>query len=316
MHSLITGGAGCIGSELAATLLDRGQRVTVLDNFSSGKHEHIAPLLPNPHFQLVETDLLDTQALPPALTGVETVWHLAANPDIRYTPGDPTHKDLQQNTLATHNLLEAMREAGIARIAFASSSAVYGVQRKLPISEDAACRPISLYGATKLGCEALLSAFSNLFDMEVWVLRFANMVGPKIRKTGGTVIGDFVHRLREDPTQLRILGNGRQAKSYLTTRECVEAIIHVVENAPEQYAVYNVSGNDSATVTRIAELVVEAMGLRGVRFSYTGGEGGWPGDVPRFTFDTARINALGWRAKLSSEASLTEAIQATLKSNA
>ncbi len=314
MNCLVTGGAGCIGSDLAAALLARGHRVSIFDNFSSGRWEHVCSLVDNSNCRLVQGDLLDTAALGPALMGIDFVWHLAANPDIRYVHGDPTEKDLQQNTIATHNLLEAMRLSGVGRIAFSSSSAVYGLQEVQPIREDARPQPISLYGATKLACEVLLSAFSHLFDMKVWIFRFANIVGPKVRKTGRTVVGDFVHRLRQDPAILRILGNGRQAKSYLTSRECVSAMLHVVDHGTEPYAVYNVGGNDTTTVMRIAEMVVEAMGLRDVRFEYTGGEGGWPGDVPRFVLDTDRINRLGWRAQLNSEQSLTEAIEATIES--
>ena len=266
-----------------------------------------------PGFTLVEGDLLDAGLAAAAMKGIEIVWHLGANPDVKYSPGDPTDRDLQQNTIATYRVLEAARLAGVKRLAFSSSSAVYGLQEKLPIGEDAPARPISLYGATKLACEGLISSFSHLFGMRAWVFRFANIVGPKVRRRGRTVIGDFVHRLREDPGRLRILGDGRQAKSYLTSQECVEGMLHGVEHAKGEYSVLNLSGTDSITVQRIADLVVEAMGLANVPYEYTGGEGGWPGDVPRFTLDPRRINALGWRARLNSEQSVVEAIRATVE---
>ncbi len=316
MRALITGGAGCIGSDLAAALLEGGGETVILDNFSSGRREHIEPLLERPGFTLIEGDLLDPAAVERAVRGADIVWHLAANPDVKFSPGMPTDLDLRQNTLATYNVLEAMRKAGVGRIAFASTSAVYGIQERLPIPEDAPCRPISLYGAAKLACEALISAFSHLFGMQAWILRFANIVGPKVRKRGRTVIGDFIARLRENPRELLILGDGRQRKSYLTSAECIEAMLFIVERAREPLNIYNLGGRDAITVTRIAELVVEAMGLEGVRFRYTGGEAGWPGDVPRFTLDVTRLDRLGWRAKLNSEQSVREAIRQLLEREA
>lgn len=313
MRVLITGGAGCIGSDLAEALLGRGDEVLIYDNFSSGKREHVDPLLERGDCRLIEADVMDRGALGEAVRQVEIVYHLAANPDIKFVEGEPTDKDLEQNTLATYYLLEEMRLAGVAALAFASTSAVYGVQEKLPISEDASCRPISLYGASKLACEALISSFAHLFGMRAWVFRFANIVGPKVRKKGGTVIGDFIGKLRSKPAELEILGDGKQAKSYLTSRECVEAMLHAVDHAPGPADVLNLGGNDWLPVERIAEMVVEAMGLTGVRFRYTGGEGGWPGDVPRFRLDVAKINSLGWKARLDSEQSVSEAIRAILE---
>jgi len=309
---LVTGGAGCIGSELAAELLRRGARVTVIDNLSSGKREHIESIRLHPRFSFLEGDLLDRAAVDAAIEGVDTVWHLAANPDVKFTAGDPTDKDLQQNTIATYNVLESMRLHGVKRLAFASTSAIYGISERQPIPEDTPARPISLYGATKLSCEALIGAFQNLFSMDCRILRFANIVGPKVRKTGRTVIGDFVARLIEDPTRLRILGNGRQAKSYLRCDECVEAMLFAMDRAPAGFHVFNLGANDSLSVDRIAAMVVEAMGLASVKFEYTGGEGGWPGDVPRFVLDVTAINRLGWRARHTSEEAVAWAIQAVL----
>jgi UDP-glucose 4-epimerase len=313
MKTLVTGGAGCIGSDLAAELLSRGAQVVVADNLSSGKIEHIAPLQANPHFTFLEGDLQDLRFVLSAVDGVDIVYHLAANPDVKYTPGDPTDKDLTQNTVCTYNVLEAMRRAGVKRLGFASTSAVYGVSPLQPIPEDGFFpQPISLYGATKLGCEALIAAFQNLFAMECWIFRFANIVGPKVRKTGRTVIGDFILRLLENPRKLKILGNGEQAKSYLLSAECVGAMLFLIEHARESLNVYNLGCDDSLQVTRIADLVVEAMGLKDVAYEFTGGEGGWPGDVPRFRLDVKKINRLGWKARHNSEQAVRIAIQSTL----
>jgi UDP-glucose 4-epimerase len=323
-HVLITGGAGCIGSDLAAALLDRGCHVTVVDNLSSGKREHVADLLRRPGFRFIEGDLLDPATLDAALASnnasdnassddsVEMVYHLAANPDVKFVPGDPTDKDLRQNTICTYNVLESMRRHGVRRLAFSSTSAIYGICERQPIAEDQAPHPISLYGATKLSCEAMIGAFQHLFGMDCWIFRFANVVGPKVRKRGRTVIGDFIDKLRRDPTRLQVLGNGRQAKSYLLAEECVAAMLFAVEHAPRGLNVFNLGCHDSLSVTRIAEMVAAAMGLSGVALEYTGGEGGWLGDVPRFRLDVAAINRLGWRARYNSEEAVALAIDASL----
>jgi len=312
---LVTGGAGCIGSDLAEALLNRGCQVTVLDNLSSGKWVHIVDLMRRPGFQFIEGDLLDLATLDEAMHGVEMVYHLAANPDVKFAPGDPTDKDLRQNTLCTYNVLESMRRHGVRRLAFSSTSAIYGICERQPIAEDQAPHPISLYGATKLGCEAMIGAFQNLFDMDCWIFRFANVVGPKVRKRGRTVIGDFMDKLRRDPSRLQILGDGRQAKSYLLAEECVAAMLFAVDHAPRGLNTFNLGCPDSLSVTRIAEMVAAAMGLGGVQYEYTGGEGGWPGDVPRFRLDVTAINRLGWSARYNSEEAVALAIEASLISS-
>jgi len=229
--TLVTGGAGCIGSDLVDALLQRGDSIVALDNLSSGKLEHIAAFHDNPRFRFVEGDLFDPAAIDDALDGVNMVYHLAANPDVKFAEGDSTDKDLRQNTMGTYNVLEGMRRRGIAKLAFASTSAIYGISDRLPIAENDAARPISLYGATKLGCEAMISAFQHLFRMQCWIFRFANIVGPKVRKTGRTVIADFIDKLNQNSKYLEILGNGKQAKSYLLASECVDAMIFAVEQA-------------------------------------------------------------------------------------
>ncbi len=313
MRTLVTGGAGCIGSDLAAALLDQGHDVLVVDNLSSGKLEHIESLLGLPRFRFMGGDLEDAAMLESAMDGIEMVWHFAANPDVKFVEGEPTDKDLRQNTICTYNVLEAMRKHGVKQLAFSSTSAVYGVSPVQPIPESAFFpRPISLYGATKLACEGMLSAFGNLFGMRCWIFRFANIVGPKVRKKGRTVIGDFIVRLQQTPDKLVILGDGQQAKSYLLTEECVAAMLFAVEHANESLNVFNLGCDDWLQVTSIADLVVRAMGLSGVSYEFTGGEGGWPGDVPRFRLDVGAINRLGWRAKLNSEQAVERAVQSTL----
>ena len=307
----MTGGAGCIGSDLCEALLGRGHEVVAVDNLSSGRREHVEPLRRQGRFRFVEADLLEPACLDGALDGVAMVHHLAANPDVKFVPEEPD-RDLRQNALATFHVLEAMRRRGVGRLAFASTSAVYGLSERQPIPEDQAPRPISLYGATKAACEAMIGAYQHLFGFRCWVFRFANVVGPKVRKKGRTVVSDFIARLRQDPTRLTILGNGKQAKSYMLSRECVAAMLHVIEHAPGPLVVCNLGGGDSLSVRRIAEMVVEAMGLRDVAFSFTGTEGGWPGDVPQFRLDVTYLNRLGWRAGYTSEQAVALAIRALL----
>ena len=313
MKTLVTGGAGCIGSDLAAALLARGDQVVVFDNLSSGKTEHIDALASHPGFQFVMGDLLDLDSIERLMPGVEMVWHLAANPDVKFVEGEATDKDLRQNTLSTYNVLEAMRRHGVKKLAFSSTSAVYGVSPVQPIPESVFFpQPISLYGATRMACEGMISAFGNLFGMHCWIFRFANIVGPKVRKKGRTVIGDFIARLQENPGKLTILGNGQQAKSYLLGEECIEAMLFVVERATAHLNVYNLGCDDWLPVTRIADLIVQAMGLDHVEYQFTGGEGGWPGDVPRFRLDVTALNQLGWKARLNSEEAVKQAIHSTL----
>lgn len=314
MKILITGGAGCIGSGMAEALALVGHEVVVYDNLSSGRIEHIESLIGLPNFRFIAGDILDSEALLVAMDGVDFVHHMAANPDVKYTRGDATDKDLNQNTLGTYRVLEAMRLRGVRMLAFASTSAVYGLAGTEPIPENAPFpRPISLYGATKLACEGMICAFQNLFELQCWIFRFANIVGAKTRKRGRTVIGDFIARLRIDPSKLLVLGNGRQAKSYLLNEECIAGMLFALEHAQAPINIFNLGCDDWVTVDRIAELVISAMGLAGVRIEYTGGEGGWPGDVPHFRLDVSAMNRLGWRARYNSEEAIRLAIQASLQ---
>lgn len=308
---LVTGGAGCIGSELCAALLARGHEVVAIDNLSSGKSEHVEPLTSHSRFTFLRGDVLDAVALDAALDGVTFVHHLAANPDVKFSTDDPD-RDLKQNTLATAAVLDAMRRRGVKQLAFSSTSAVYGCSPVQPIPESQPCRPISLYGATKLACEALISAHVHLFGLQAWVFRFANVVGGKVRQTGKTVVSDFIAKLRINPLRLEILGDGKQAKSYILVGECVDGMLFLIDQAHDRYNLFNLGGDDSLSVTRIAELVVGAVGLAEVNFVYTGTDAGWPGDVPRFRLDVSKLNRLGWRVKRTSEEAVSSAIQEIL----
>lgn len=309
MNVLVTGGAGCIGSDVTKRLLADGHQVTVFDNFSSGKIEHVAPYFNNVRFRLMEADILDITALDKSMAGVDEVWHLAANPDVKFTPGQGTDKDLQQNVFGTYQVLESMRRNGVRRLVFASTSAVYGPAEDGPTSELAATHPISLYGASKLGCEALIRAFRHLFEMKCCIFRLANIVGSKSRKTGTTVISDFIRKLESNPSKLEILGNGKQAKSYLLSTDCVDAMVFATRYTSEPLALYNVGCADSLSVNTIADIVVRALGLSDVKYIYTGTESGWPGDVPRFLLDVSKINNLGWQARYNSEHAVSIAVQ-------
>ena len=312
--TLVTGGAGCIGSALVETLIARGERVRVIDNLSSGKMEHLASVAGHPNFEFINGDMLDAGLVDQTVAGgVTMVYHFAANPDVKFDPTQPTDKDLRQNTIATYNLLEAMRKNGVRKLAFASTSAIYGKSPIQPIPEQGVFpQPISLYGATKLACEGMISAFSNLFGMTCWSFRFANIVGPRVRARGKTVIADFIGRLKGNPRQLTILGDGKQSKSYLMTSECVEGILFGVAHSNAPFNVLNLGCEDSIDVTTIAKLVCEAMHLDDVQFAYTGGEGGWPGDVPRFVLDVTAMKRLGWQARYSSRDAIELAIRSTL----
>lgn len=307
---LVTGGAGFIGSHLVDRLL-AGNEVTVLDNFSSGRRENLAWHRENPDFTLVEADLLDSDALQRAVRGKDIVFHVAANPDVKLGAAD-TRVHLDQNVLATYNLLEAMRTAGVSRIAFTSTSTVYGEADVVPTPEDyGPLKPISLYGASKLSCEALISSYCHTFGMQSWIYRFANIIGE--RGTHGVLV-DFIRKLRENPRELEILGSGRQSKSYLAVKECVDAMVHCVDRSREETNIFNIGSRDAVDVTRIADIVAERMGLAGVNYRYTGGVDGrgWKGDVKVMQLSIEKICGLGWSPRRGSAEAIEAAVDALL----
>jgi len=308
MQCLVTGGAGFVGSHLVDLLLDAGHRVSIYDNFSSGRRDFL-----NHHgdeVSIIEGDLLDLNSVIKAMEGIDIVYHLAANPDIRLGT-TVTDTDLKQGTVATYNVLEAMRINGVKKIAFSSSSVVYGEAEVMPTPEDyGPLFPISLYGASKLGSEALITSWVGTFDLQAWIFRFANIVGA--RGTHG-VIFDFIHKLRVDPNRLEVLGNGLQEKSYMEVRDCAAAIIHLVSSADESINCYNLGSNDTCSVSRIAEIVVEESGLTNVSIEYTGGDRGWAGDVPKAMLDPTRMIDAGFSTRYNSEGAVRHTAQTLME---
>jgi UDP-glucose 4-epimerase len=237
------------------------------------------------------------------------VFHLAANPHVRLGETQ-TDLDLQQGIIATYNVLEAMRQNDIKKIVFSSSSVVYGETTEPTLPETyGPTLPISMYGAGKLGAEGLISAFCGTFDFQAWMYRFANVVGA--RGTHGVIV-DFIEKLKKNPHELEILGDGRQCKPYLYVSDCVDGILYGYTHANQKMNLFNLSCDTTTTVTRIAEMVTQEMGLANVVFKYTGGIRGWKGDVPRFQLDAAKMNNLGWNATLSSDEAVRKAIKDVL----
>lgn len=305
MRCFVTGGAGFIGSHLVDYLLKDNHEVTVFDDLSSGKKEFIAHHFDHPQFTFIRADLINDKRVKKEIKDHDVVFHIAANPDVRRGAQQP--EIAKKDILATYNVLDAMRIQHIKKIVFASSSTIYGETPPQPLPEEyGPLFPISVYGAAKLASEGLISSFCHTYDMQGWIYRFANVVGE--RGTHGVIV-DFINKLRKNPHELEILGDGKQKKPYLYATECIEGILYGFNHSQEQVNVFNL-GVDSATeVTRIGELVVEEMGLKDVSFQYTGGKRGWKGDVPQFQFDVTKIKNLGWMPSLSSDEAVQKAIR-------
>lgn len=310
MKVLVAGGAGFIGSHLIDALLAEGNDVVCVDNFFIGTKENIAHLKNNAHFKFYEQDLTDLDKVLEIFKKeqVEYVFHLAANSDIQASAQSPMIE--YKNTYSTtFILLECMRQCGVKKLFFASTSAVYGEQMGAEVSEEAvALKPISYYGGAKLGSEGIISSFAYMNDMSVLVFRFPNVIGPRL--THG-VIYDFVKRLKEDPSHLKILGDGRQSKPYIYVLDLVNAIMHF-KDAPKGVTLYNVGVETQTSVTQIAEIVCEKMGLSGIPFEYTGGRGGWKGDVPVFAYNLEKIHATGWTAHMTSDEAVAKTVEMVL----
>ncbi len=306
MKYFITGGAGFIGSNMTDRLLmEEGNEVVVYDNFSTGRREFLEGAMKNPNFTLVEGDTLDLDAMTKAMAGCDFVFHFAANADVRMGTEHP-RKDLEQNTIATYNVLEAMRANGIKRMGFSSTGSVYGEAEVIPTPEDAPF-PIqtSLYGASKLACEGLLAAYAEGFGFQVYIFRFVSILGE--RYTHGHVF-DFVKKLKADPTKLHILGNGKQRKAYLYVKDCMEAILTVIRNANEKVNIFNLGTDQYCEVNDSVGWICGKLGVT-PSFTYEGGERGWIGDNPFIYLDTAKVRSLGWEPKATIEEGVVKTVE-------
>ena len=295
MKAFVTGGAGFIGSNLVDRLLGLGHEVTVYDNFSTGQRRFLLNAQQCKDFQLVEGDLLDETTLKRALKNHDYVFHLAANADVRFGTEHP-RRDLEQNTIVTYNVLEAMRQNGVSKIVFSSTGSVYGEAQVVPTPEDAPF-PIqtSLYGASKLAGEGLIAAYCEGFQFQSWIFRFVSILGE--RYTHGHVY-DFYRKLRQDPTCLTVLGNGKQRKSYLYVQDCIDAIFLALEKAQENVNIINLGVNDVCEVNDSIRWICEELGVN-PKLEYTGGDRGWIGDNPLIHLDPSKMMEMGWAPKLS-----------------
>ncbi len=311
MKILVTGGAGFIGSHVLDRLMSdrQGHEIVVLDNLSTGNIRFLSPYMDmdanvGNSFQFHKIDLLADNIVD-FFDGVDEVWHLAANPEVRIGAED-TRVHLEQNVIATHHVLEAMRARGVRRMIFTSTSTVYGEADKLPTPEEYHTRPISLYGASKLACEALICAYCHTFEMHAWIYRFANVVG---RRSSHGVIHDFIEKIRSNPRELEILGDGNQTKSYIYVDDCIEAMFTgFKDSSADKVHIFNIGTSDTISVKRIAEIVCEEMQVSPMpEFKFTGGKRGWRGDVPVMLLDTMKLNKLGWRQRYTSEEAVRKA---------
>lgn len=295
MHAFVTGGAGFIGSSLVDRLLQDGHTVVAFDNFSTGQESFLEKASAHSAFTLIRGDTLDLAALTAAMAGVDTVFHLAANADVRFGTNHPS-RDLEQNTIATFNVLEAMRANGVRRIAFSSTGSIYGEARVIPTPEDAPF-PVqtSLYGASKLAGEGLIQAYCEGFGFQGFIFRFVSILGE--RYTHGHVF-DFYKRLTADPSRLSVLGNGRQRKSYLYINDCLDAILLVMSRAEDRVNIFNLGTNEYCELNDSIRWITEHLGVSPT-LEYTGGDRGWIGDNPFIFLDTTRVRALGWTPTLS-----------------
>jgi UDP-glucose 4-epimerase len=310
----VSGGAGFIGSHVVDTLLPQGYDVTVIDNLSNGRREFLAPHLGQPRLRFIEGDLLDRERLVGAVGGHDLVWHLAANTDIIGSHEKP-ERDLRDCVMATFNVIEAMRQTGVRPILFASTGAVYGdLCREVATSEAAGpLLPISTYAAGKIGSEAFISSYCHVYGLRAWLFRFGNVIGARL--THG-VIADFIGKLRRDPTELVILGDGRQEKNYFLVEECIEGMAFAFRTIPmtaeHPCDTFNLGTGTVSRVTDIARIVIEEMGLSGVKVRIAGTSRAWPGDQPRVHITVERMREHGWSARATSDQAVRIAVRRML----
>jgi UDP-glucose 4-epimerase len=308
MNYLVTGGAGFIGSNLVDRLLSDGHRVVAYDNCSTGQLEFLAEAMKNDRFRLIKGDILDLPALTSAMQGADVVFHLAANADVRFGPNHP-RKDLDQNTIGTFNVLEAMRSSNTRRMAFSSTGSIYGEPEIFPTPEDAPL-PVqtSLYGASKLAGEGLIQAYCSSFGFQACIFRFVSILGE--RYSHGHVF-DFYKQLQAHPDRLDVLGNGKQRKSYLSVEDCIEAMLLAIANmakSSSSISIHNLGTNEYVEVDDSIGWICEYLGVSPERI-YSGGERGWIGDSPFIFLDCSRIRSLGWQPKSSIRDGVTSTIQ-------
>lgn len=303
-HFLVTGGAGFVGSNCVDRLLSLGHRATVYDNLSTGSRQFLKEAEGFEGFRFIEGDLLDVETLVSAMEGVDFVFHFAANADVRFGTHHP-RRDLEQNTIATFNVLEAMRAKGVRRIAFSSTGSIYGEPEVFPTPETAPF-PVqtSLYGASKLAGEGLISAYATGFGFQAFIFRFTSILGE--RYTHGHVF-DFYKKLLADPTRLEILGNGRQRKSYLYVQDCIDAMLLAITRCTEPLNILNLGVDGWAEVNDSVGWICRHLGIEPERL-YTGGERGWIGDSPFIYLDTSRVRALGWTPRFGIEDSIVRTL--------
>jgi UDP-glucose 4-epimerase len=309
MFCIVTGGAGFIGSHVVDALVAAGNDVLVIDDCSAGTQENLARHLASGRVAFIRQNLLD-DGWQEHMEGADRVYHIAADPDVRQSAVAPDSQ-VRNNIVATYRVLEAMRAHGVPELVFTSTSTVYGDAAVIPTPETyTPLEPISVYGATKLACEALISSYCHSFDMRAWVYRFANIIG---ERSNHGVIWDFIRKLRENPRELEILGDGRQTKSYLEVGECVRAVQFGIDHSRDPVNTFNIGSEDWIDVVAIAEIVAEEMGLSGVRHRFTGGARGWVGDVPKMQLSVEKLKSLGWRCGTTSEESVRTAVRAMLR---
>ena len=312
MKVFVAGGAGFIGSNLIEMLLEQGHEVVCVDNYFIGTKQNIEGFFDNSNFTFYEQDLCNFDALSVIFEKeqVEYVFHLAANSDIQASAKDPII-EFNNTYETTFNILECMRRYDVKKMFFASTSAVYGDKADELLSETTAdLRPVSYYGACKLGSEALISSYTYMNDFEALIFRFPNVIGPKL--THG-IIYDFLKKLDKDNTKLEILGDGKQCKPYIFVRDLVEAMIEFMNTGKKGITLFNLGVEGATTVTRIADIICEMTGLKNVQYHYTGGNVGWKGDVPKFQYDLSKIYATGWKASYNSDEAVIKTVEEVLK---
>lgn len=307
MNILVAGGAGFIGSHLCDALLAKGHKVIVADKLIMGD-QNIEHLKGNDTFKFYEIELADQANVDKlfAENKIDAVYHLAANSDIQKGSKEPSI-DFNDTLLTTRAILEGMRKANVKNMFFASTSAVYGEMLDVELTEETGgIKPVSYYGGAKLASEALISSYVSMCDMNAVIFRFPNVIGPRL--THGAVF-DFIRKLRKNPRELEILGNGTQCKPYIYVLDLVDAIVKLTEDFKPGEDVYNISvKSEGTTVTHIAEIVVDVLGLENVEFKYTGGDRGWKGDVPRFAYDISKVLATGWEPKHTSDEAVRQTV--------